>query len=154
MKFGKCFDFVDGIGILEGETWTEVGTGNSSRRATGFIHGRCAASTGCLPSLCTASASGGLLVKGETPVLANGDGRGRFSGLLGSLGGVFTVTSARFGDTEQTGNLCIFWTSSFLECSKRSFCFAALIMLPQQATHTTSEHSPAGKSSPTTVFSW
>ena len=75
LKFGKCFDFVDGIGILEGETWTEVGT----------------ASTGCLPSLSTASASGGLLVKGEMPVLANGDGWGSFSGLLGSLGGVFQL---------------------------------------------------------------
>ena len=47
-----------------------------------------------------------------------------------------------------------FSTSSFPEFSKRSFCFAAVIMLRLQDLHTNSEHSLAGKSSPATVLSW
>ena len=74
----------------------------------------------------------------------------------GRRGGVFTVPSALCvlqGSTEEAGTPCSFSTSSFLEFSKRSFCFAAVIMLRLQDLHTNSEHSLAGKSSPATVLS-
>ena len=75
----------------------------------------------------------------------------------GRRGGVFTVPSALCvmqGSTEEAGTPCSFSTSSFPEFSKRSFCFAAVIMLRLQDLHTNSEHSLAGKSSPATVLSW
>ena len=98
----------------------------------------------------------GLFTRGETPVLANGDGRGRLSEWLGHgcRGGVFTVPSALCmlqGSTGEAGTPCSFSTSSFLEFSKRSFCFAAVQL---QDLHTNSERSLAGKSSPATVLSW
>ena len=69
------------------------------------------------------------------------------------LCGVLTVASARFVLQAGTGEL-LCSLSSFLE-HQSSFCFAALSMLPQQDTHTTSEHCDnlAGKSS-TTGISW
>ena len=75
----------------------------------------------------------------------------------GHRGGVFTVPSALCvlqGSTEEAGTMCSFSTSSFLEFSKHSFCFAAVIMLRLQDLHTNSEHNLAGKSSPATVLSW
>ena len=101
----------------------------------------------------------GLFARGETPVLANADGQGRLSEWLGRgrRGGVSTVPFAvcvLHGSTEEAETPCSFSTSSFLEFSKRSFCFAAVIMLRLQDLRTNSEHSLAGKSSPATILSW
>ena len=101
----------------------------------------------------------GLFARGETPALANRDSQGHLSKWLERRrrGGVFTVPSAHCvlqGSTEEAGTPCSFSTSSFLEFSKRSFSFAAVIMLRLQDLHTNSEHSLAGKSSPATVLSW
>ena len=116
-RLGAC-ELLDCTWILEGEAAGPNGLGNSSRREV---------RVGIEFSFAIVGSEGGLLGKGETPVLASRDRRhrDRFCRLVSNLGGLITAGVG--------GSPCNLKRVFFLDCSK-------LIALRLHGKHKNAEH--------------